>query len=278
MPDYPWRSLIIGLQMLLAGSLPGCRGPSPTDQSPAPGQWGQRPAMQTRPAGELARLPAADPLAFLKQCHAHYRTFVTDYRCLFTMQERTRGVLSPEQGIKVRYRENPFSVHLHWVRNPGPAAWVKYVAGRWVENGREQALVKPSGVLGWLVPAGVKRYIHAPEMLAESRRPIDQFGFRNTLGLIIQYCEMARGDPGYELRYVGGGFVDGRPCYVLERRLPYAGPDGPYPDRLLVMYVDREWFVPTACLSYLDNGGQELLGSYILTDVEFNVGLTDADF
>ncbi len=276
--DYHLPQLAVGLGVLLTGSLLGCQGPSRADRSLAQGVQAEGPVLQLDRAGERERLPATDPLAFLEQCHAHYRTFVTDYRCLFTMRERTNGVLSPEQGIEVRYRENPFSVHLRWVRNPRRAAWVKYVAGRWAKDGREHALVKPSGVLGWLVPAGVKRHIHAPEMLAASRRPIDRFGFRNTLELIIQYCQLARGDPEYELRYVGSGSVDGRPCYVLERRLPYAGPDGPYPDRLLVMYLDREWMVPTACLSYLDDAGQELLGSYILTDVQFNVGLSDADF
>ena len=277
-PDSPLRLLLIALAMLLIVGPIGCHGPSRMDQSPARGGRAEGPNPQIDPAGEFGALPADDPLAFLEYCHAHYRTFVTDYRCLFTMRERINGVLSPEQGIEVRYRENPFSVHLHWVSNPGRAAWVTYVAGRWVKDGREQALVKPSGVLGWLVPAGIKRYIHDPEMLAESRRPIDRFGFRNTLELIIQYCHLARGHPEYELRYVGGGFVDRRPCYVLERRLPFTGPGGPYPDRLLVMYLDREWLVPTACLSYLDDAGKELLGSYLLTGVEFNVGLTDADF
>ena len=104
------------------------------------------------------------------------------------------------------------------------------------------------------------------------------FGFKNTLDLIIKYCEMAEGDPRYDLRTIGRGVLDGRACYVLKRRLPFTRPDDPYPNRLLVIYIDREWLVPTGCFAYADDGGNELLGSYVTTSVELNPGLTEADF
>jgi hypothetical protein len=65
---------------------------------------------------------------------------------------------------------------------------------------------------------------------------------------------------------------------VFERRLPYGDAAGVYPDRLLVIYVDREWLVPTGCFAYADDAGEKPLGTYVTTEVKFNVGLTDADF
>lgn len=180
--------------------------------------------------------------------------------------------------MEILFREDPYSVDMRWSRNPGPAKRVNYVAGRWIDKGRKLALIEPSGVLGLLVPGGVRHDIHGPEVRKAARRTIDQFGFKNTIDLIIKYCEIAQGDPGYELRYVGHGTVDGRSTYVLERRLPYTEPNKPYPDRLLVIHIDREWLLPTACYTYADEAREELLGSYVTTSVELNVGLTDEDF
>jgi len=65
---------------------------------------------------------------------------------------------------------------------------------------------------------------------------------------------------------------------VIERILPYTGEEGEYPDRLLVVHIDKQWLVPTACICYADLDRTELLGKYVYTDVQLNVGLTDADF
>jgi len=114
--------------------------------------------------------------------------------------------------IAVNYGETPYSVDMRWLRNAGLATRVSYVAGRWGRKERDLALIVPSGVLGLLAPGGVKCNIHGPEMRAASRRSIDRFGFRKTIELIIECCEMAEGGPQYELRFVGGGELDRRPC------------------------------------------------------------------
>ena len=36
--------------------------------------------------------------------------------------------------------------------------------------------------------------------------------------------------------------------------------------------------MPTGCFSYADDDGEELLGKYLLTKADFNVGYKDADF
>lgn len=247
---------------------------APVDKGPQV----RRPESADDAADALARQAADDPLAFLELCREHYLETVRDYRCVFRKQERLHNGLSAEQVILIRFREEPFSVDMRWIENTARASRLTYQKGRWVEDGRQMAYVQPSGFLGLLAPRGVKRYIHGPTMMAESRRPVDDFGFKNTLDLIIGDCKQFQGDPGYELWYAGVSTFAERPCYALERRLPYEGEDGRYPNRRLTVYIDREWLVPLGTLAYADDAGTDLLGSYVLTDVEFNVGFPDADF
>jgi len=222
----------------------------------------------------------ADPLAFLRKCREHYLSTIRDYRCTFHIREResTTGELGPQQEIDVRFREKPYSVDMRWIKNPLRAKRVNYVAGRWQRGGRELAMIYPSGVFALLAPAGVKLDIHSPEVREGSRRPVDDFGFRRTLELIIATCERASADSAYSLSCIGERSIDGRSCIVLRRLLPYKGPEGPYLDRMMHIYIDREWLVPMACYSFADNKGSEPIGSYVTTSVQLNVGLSDSDF
>ncbi len=241
----------------------------------------QDPAALVRPpdpSDPRERFAATDPLGFLRMCREHYFETISDYRCRFHKLERSRRGLSAEQEMEVSFRENPYSVDMRWVRNPGLAKRINYVAGRWNDKGRELALIEPAGFLGLFVPGGVRRDIHGWAARSAARRTIDQFGFSNTLAFIIKYCEMAQDHPDYDLQYVGRGRFDGRDTYVFERRLPYTEPDKPYPNRLLIIHVDCEWLVPTACYGYADDERETLLGRYTTSSVEINVGLTARDF
>lgn len=225
-----------------------------------------------------ASLAEQDPLAFLHRCRSRYDGRVQDYRCRFIKQELVKGKLTLEQHIDVRFRENPYSVDMHWVRNAAAAKRLNYVAGRWHDGDDEQFHVVPSGVLGLLVPGGVKRDVHGPEARSSSRKPVDQFGFKNSLDLIIKYCEVAKGEPEYHLRFRGLVEYDERPAYLFERRLPYRANDDTYPDRMLDVYIDAELLLPSGVYAYADDEKTQLLGRYLLLDTQLNVGLTDADF
>ena len=50
------------------------------------------------------------------------------------------------------------------------------------------------------------------------------------------------------------------------------------PDRLPSVHLDKENLLPMCCISYADEAKTKLLGRYVLTDVKFNVGLTEDDF
>lgn len=221
-------------------------------------------------------LAQKDPLEFLRTCRQHYLEFAKSYRCVFHMRERDAG--GEQQVIAIKFREQPYSVDMTWLEHPAGAKRISYVEGRWVKEGRQLALVVPSGVGGLILPAGLKLDIHGKEFKKSSSRSVDQFGFRKTLERAIRLCEEAAGKPDFRLTYAGRGEYAGRPQYMLERRLPYSEGEGTFPDRLAVFYLDAEWLTPIAVWSYGDEAKEDLLGEFITTDVEFNVELTDSDF
>jgi hypothetical protein len=163
-----------------------------------------------------------------------------------------------------------------WTRNPGLASRALYVEGKWWNGDTPQAWVRPAGALLKLVK--LKQDIHGSRAESQSRRTIDQFGFRNSLDLIILYAERSKEQGQLSFEYIGHATVGDRPTWVFERRLPFTGDEEVWPDRLLRVFVDKEWFLPTCCISYADDEGTELLGKYVLVDVQLNRGYTDADF
>ena len=122
------------------------------------------------------------------------------------------------------------------------------------------------------------RPIDGPDAKKTARRRIDQFGFANSLRLIVKYCDLSAKHNELDLKYVGDNTVGDRPTYVIERRLAYTGDEGVYPDRLLIVHLDKENLLPLCCTSYADEAKTKLLGRYVFTDVKFNVGLTEGDF
>lgn len=223
-------------------------------------------------------LASNDPLEFLRLCRKHYLDLIRDYQCLFHLTEK-RGIgLSEPQAIAIKFREHPYSVDMTWVGNTAGASRINYVKDRWVKDGRQLALVVPSGIGGLVLPGGIKLDIHGREFRKSASRSVDEFGFLKTLERAIQLCESASGHPDYDLRYVGRSEHAGRPMYALERRLPYSEVEAKFPDRFTVMYIDAEWLVPIAVWNYADEDRQELLGEFITSDVVYNVGLTDQDF
>ncbi len=257
----------------------GCAA-KPKAQRMAPSEARHAPAAQPDVEAQQSHdeLAKSNSLEFLRTCQQHYLDNVRDYRCKFNMREGAGGGLGEQQVIAVKFRENPYSVDMTWLENPAGAKRISYVQDRWVKDGRQLALVVPSGFGGIVVPGGLKLDIHGNEFQKSSSRSVDQFGFRKTLERAIRLCEEARGDPAFSLKYAGRGDYEGRAQYILERRLPYSAGGETFPDRLAIFFIDAEWLTPTAVWSYADEQKQRALGEFITTDVEFNVGLTDADF
>ncbi len=220
---------------------------------------------------------ARDPMGFLQECLDRYDHTVRDYTCTFTKQELVGGKLSAEQVMRAYFREKPFSVRLEWIKNEDKCSRVLYVADKWVKDGKQMAVVEPGAIARLFIPY-VMREIQGVDAKKSSRRTIDQFGIRNSLSLVMKYCKLAEEQGQLKFEYVGNGEVGGRQTLVFERHLPYTNEDGIWPDRVLVVHIDKELYAPLLCEAYADDAKQVLLGKYMTTDLKLNKNLPESVF
>lgn len=226
-----------------------------------------------------------NPLAALKAARKNHVENVADYRCTLVKQEMLPSGMSEEQEIDVLFRQSPYSVNLHWRRNPGLAERVIYVKDRWIDpdadspEERELAVCQPGPVARMLVKS-LKQPIHGSMARRSSRRYVDEFGFTRALDLLIRYCDMAEREGVLDLTFCGETHFDGRPVWVVRRRLPYTDENGRFPDRLAEIYIDKDLRVPVAvyCFSHDDKKPEHLLGKYEYRNIRFDAGLTEKHF
>jgi len=221
---------------------------------------------------------AKNPLGLLRKAVVNYDRTIRDYRCRFLMRVAKNGNPGEQQEIAVKFRERPYSVEMNWIRNPDAASRVTYVAGRWCDSGKDKAMIYPAGILSVMAPLGVKLDIRSPLVMRGRNHGIDEFGYEHTLIEIVKTCETLKGHPDYSLQVLGTATLEDHECYVLRRLRPRPDPDGRDGERMLLIYLDREWLVPIGCFEFSDDKGLRLLASFVTANVEFNVGLTDADF
>jgi len=268
------------LSLLLAASVwlsRGCvaapaeqvSGPPPTTIPVVPGD----PADDSH-AALLAR---TDQTALLTECLAAYDARpVTDFTCTFTRMEVIRGRAQPRQQAHIWFRQQPFSLAMHWTVNPPGGDRVVYVEGLYPDSqGQSQMLVRPTGEVARLLTGGsILRSPTAPDVLAQTLRPVTAFGFRNTLMSMIDVCHQAQAMGKLHYTFDGYADVNGRPCLVLTRAIsqPWRE-DIPAWTRI---FIDRQLLLPIRLEGY-DSAGRPMW-EYQFDDLRLNVGLTDRDF
>lgn len=241
------------------------------------------PTADNLPPFEL--LMRREPLKALIEARAQHVRDVVDYECLLVKQELLKSGMSQEQEIKVKFRHSPYSVYMEWVRNPGMAVRVLYVKGRWRDltaedpDERELAIAQP-GIIARLFVKSVKEPIHGRLASKVSRRFVDDFGFEKTLDRLIKVSEQAQIRGDLDLKFCGESQFDGRPVWVIRRRLPYSAEGGLYPDRIAEILVDKVFRVAVAVYCYGDDEKQpnNLIAKYEFRSVRMGAGLTDKDF
>lgn len=240
------------------------------------------PAARTLDRAEFAELLGRDPLGAFREARDNHRRTVRDYQCTFVKKELLPRGMSKEQTIAVKFRQEPYSIFMHWIKNQDKAVRVIYQAGRWTDdcadfNERAQAVCQPGAIAAMFVKS-LMQPIHGDRAKQSSRRFIDDFGFAKALELMVQFSTLAQQRGELSLQLEGESEFDGRPTWVLKRHVPYAGPGGLYPDATAIYHIDQEWRVPVAVYSFSDAQGKQLLGRYEYRDVKMNAGCCQTDF
>ena len=201
-------------------------------------------------AGEAAELDRQrGRLALLTQTlllekGLHKLETVPDYSANFTKQERLEGVLSEPMVMRVRIRQEPFSVHLKWLEGGDVGREVVYVDG---EN-EDRMLVKFGGLEGRMLPT-LKLSPHGDRAMAEARYPITEMGIQKLIERILEFryqdLKLSRG-VACEMHVQQQ--IDHQDCYCFE--INYENQDISPKFRKSFIYISQESALPVCVRNY----------------------------
>ncbi len=262
--------LVVGV-LLAAGFCIQCTSSDPTRSSQLVADIsGASPSIApAQQQAELEKLAASDHVALLKELLAHYNDHCRAYTCTLVKHERINGQLQNEQWIDVKFMEKPFSVSMHWTKNSPLGDRVLYVEGKYNGN----MLVNPANALLLKLVGTVQRQPESQEAMANTLRPVTQFGLRPMLESLLSIYELAAQRKEGASHFKGYQEVAGVKAMVLQRDLPARGD---YPAKTTIWYLDPQRLVPLGLVAY--DWSDQLICSYIFTDIKLDADLSEEDF
>ncbi|MCK5114407.1 MAG: DUF1571 domain-containing protein [Phycisphaerae bacterium] len=227
---------------------------------------------------KITELAKTDHLALLKMCQDEFNRQYSQngYTCTFVKQERIREKMSKEQHINVKFRPEPFSVAMLWIKNAPIGDSLVYVEGKYLDDhDRTQMVVRPkNGLIQKLVGGSVKKLPDGREAMKKTLRPCTEFGFANSIQSLIDIYAIAR-ERGECIEEFTEGFadIDGRSCIILTRFLPERKD---YPAKKTLVFIDVEYLLPVRVVGY--DWKDRLSCNYEFKNVQLNVPFNDEDF
>ena len=260
-PRRPSKVIWIGLALLVTVAL----------MKPFAVGQGTGPIVQAR--AEVSQLE--QPIAWLHEAKRNY-TAVKDYSCYLMVQENVKGKLQEPSVIQFKMRNEPFSVYMNW-RDPKELKGqeVVYVAGK----NNNKMKVKSTKFGGPLI-GFVSIDVNDPRVLQNSRHTIREAGIGNMIDQNLKYWEIAR-KMGKSTASVAPFKCNGRECVRVEVT-SLARSSESYCYRT-VIFLEKDSKIPIRLENYdwPHQGGNpagDLLEMFSYTNLQFNVGLRDADF
>ena len=226
---------------------------------------------QVIPAAAVVQADLDQAIAWMQEAKRNY-TAVKDYTCMLVSQENVNGKLLDANYIQLKMKTEPFSVHMRWAapeKNKGQE--VAFVLGK----NNNKMRVK-SGFLGplWLsIDPNDKR------VTQHSRHNILEAGIGNMIDQTVIQWDKDRKIGKTNVK-TAVFLCNGKTCHKVE--LTRMVKDSAYCHRT-VIYLEKDSKLPIRLDNYdwpRDGGpaGGDLLESFSYVNLEFNVGLKDADF
>lgn len=180
---------------------------------------------------------------------------ISDYSATFTKQEKINGVLSEPEILKVKIRQEPFSIYIKWLNGEDVGQEVAYVHG---EN-NNRVLLKFGGLKGRMIPT-LKIHPKGDLATAEARYPVTEMGLKKMIERILEFryrdLELAQ---GVNCRMTADRKFDRSHCCCFE--IHYDSPDVSPKFRKSYIHINKETCLPV----YVKNFGWPLSGSQHLT-------------
>lgn len=224
----------------------------------APLRAGKSTAKETR----LIDQAESDPVGLLEKGLQWHDTKLRDYEGTFHLQELRDGGASLSAVCRFKFRSDPFSLAMWWLRGAGRIDRLLYVAG--LNDG--QMIVHPTGLTGRLL--GAVAVDPGGKMARKGgTRPITEFGMRNALVRILESFRRDAGRGALRSRCLGLGMLEGRRVLTLEKLST---------DGKLIVDLLAEALVPVRIRRFAADG--QLTAFYQYSGLRFNRGFTDTTF
>lgn len=237
------------------------------------------PPRTARGNARVEDLPAEHPLTPVLGDFYRIRnnlTQIRDYKCVFIKRERIDGKLGEYEQLRLKIRHEPFSAYAYFEAPKSlEGREAIYVEGR--NNGK--LLAHGTGLQKKL--AGTLELDPTGSLAMKGNRyPFTEAGIRNLNERLIQSWEHETGFGESEVQVFAGAKVDGRGCTCVQISHPV--PRKTFQFHVARVFVDDKYQLPVRTEFYdwprTKGEAPSLLGEYTFTQLEFNRGLTDADF
>jgi len=226
---------------------------------------------ETAPVGDIELLARTDAVELLRQSLLKYGSKVKSYTCTLAKQETLNGKLNPLEVTEAWFREEPYSVMMHWKEGAGLAAASLYVTG---EN-EGKMCIRLAGLARRL--GVVKNDPDDSKVKANTRYLITEFGLRcGTERTYKAWKGLSDSGVTLQIEYLGLRKnipeAGGRDCHVIKRTCPVPEEDGMTD---VTIFIDAEsWFQVGSILK----AGDKLIGSYWFRDIVINPAFDDKQF
>jgi hypothetical protein len=217
-------------------------------------------------------LPTGDVITFLEKCLQRYDQLgIRGYSVILHKQERIDGKLQPSEDIECFYREQPFSVFMHWLHGQRKAESSLYVEG---QNGGKM-LARPAGVAGIFVKV-VERDVDGEDARQSGRYTMKEFGLKAAIQKTYRDWKAAKDKGTLQVQYLGVRKVrevGDRLCYTLRRTCAEPEEDGV---KVVTIYIDKENWLQVGSVLKAEDG--KLIGEYMFRDLHINPQLKPDQF
>lgn len=227
---------------------------------------------QTSRPDDIELLARTDGVELLRQSLLKYQQSVKSYTCTLCKQERVKGKLNPPEVIEAWFKEEPYSVLMHWKEGAGLASASLYVTG---ENDGMMC-VRLAARAGKFLGI-IKNAPDSNEAKDNTRYLITEFGLRCGTERTYKAWKNLR-DRGTSLQVEYLGLrknveeAGGRDCHVVRR---ICNPPEEEGLTNVTIYIDAEtWFQVGSVLM----AGDSLIGSYWFKDINLNAVFDDKLF
>lgn len=222
------------------------------------------PRKQLPTNDQMEELAKRQPVDFLECCLVKYDKIVkTGFRCTLQKQERLQGELKDQEVIDVHFREEPHSVYMRWLKNPGQAKRVVYVKGQNNDNMH----VMPKRLGGLFL---VERHVEGEDARASGRYTLKQFGLKLAMQRSYAAYSNAEKADALHVEYLGKRKVKeagNRECWVIHRT-KYAKPEEDGIGQSTLFFDTETWLQVGSILKTKDG---KLLGEYFFRDIRLNL-------